>query len=265
MARTLYAWSCAPWTARVGATLAGAREATHAAACFARPRDARRTLRSTMCMNVPDSFSEKPLTAKDDIERQEAEQRLDDLVDWPCMYTFKVIGLRQGDFIGDISDSIAQVLEVDASVLKVSHRDKGRYRSLTVNAPCNSAEQVYSIYAAIDRDPRRVSSGTESMFATLSSPRLSPPLSSRAPAVRFSRELEEVNTIKSPKTRANPETRSPRSRGQPTDFSKTEKGNIMRIKSDRAVETRKQVEDANVAWLKSVIDLDAEHVQVLRK
>ncbi|GJD11256.1 hypothetical protein Gasu2_53960 [Galdieria sulphuraria] len=79
---------------------------------------------------------------------------IDELVDFPCKFQFKIIGIRQGNFVEDIVDCVAEVLQIDPSYMEVSTRDKGKYRSITIDAPCNSSEQVYSIYAAIDRDPR---------------------------------------------------------------------------------------------------------------
>lgn len=79
---------------------------------------------------------------------------IDELVDFPCKFQFKVIGIRQGNFVGDIVDCVAEVLQIDPAYVEVSTKDKGKYRSITIDAPCNSSEQVYSIYAAIDRDPR---------------------------------------------------------------------------------------------------------------
>lgn len=78
----------------------------------------------------------------------------DALVDFPCVFTFKVIGMAQGDFIGDIVDSVALVLETDKKFLKTTYRDRGKYRSITLKAPVNTANQIYDVYAAIDRDPR---------------------------------------------------------------------------------------------------------------
>lgn len=78
----------------------------------------------------------------------------DHLVDFPCVFTFKVIGVAQGAFANDIIDSVATALEMDRKFLKTSFRDKGKYRSITVDAPVNSSEQIYNVYAAIGRDPR---------------------------------------------------------------------------------------------------------------
>lgn len=78
----------------------------------------------------------------------------DELVDFPCVFTFKVIGMAQGDFMGDIVDSVALALETDKKYLKTTFRDRGKYRSITLKAPVNTASQIYDVYAAIDRDPR---------------------------------------------------------------------------------------------------------------
>lgn len=78
----------------------------------------------------------------------------DELVDFPCVFTFKIIGERQGDFMNDIVDSVASALHTDKKNFKTSFRDKGKYRSITIKAPVNTATQIYSAYAAIDRDPR---------------------------------------------------------------------------------------------------------------
>lgn len=78
----------------------------------------------------------------------------DELVDFPCVFTFKVIGMAQGNFMGDIIDSVALALDTDKKFLKTSFRDRGKYRSITVKAPVNTANQIYDVYAAIDRDPR---------------------------------------------------------------------------------------------------------------
>lgn len=78
----------------------------------------------------------------------------DQLVDFPCVFTFKVIGVSQGDFANDIIDSVALALEMDRKFLKTSFRDRGKYRSITLEAPVNTVQQIQDVYAAIDRDPR---------------------------------------------------------------------------------------------------------------
>ena len=114
------------------------------------------------------------------------------LVDFPCNFQIKVVGsrqvsrsnilrllccrhlddLRQGEFVEDILDSIASVVQSNRASLKHSYRDNGKWRSITVRSatrawpraaltqrpqvqvPVASAEQLYDVYAAIGRDPR---------------------------------------------------------------------------------------------------------------
>lgn len=84
----------------------------------------------------------------------EGQRIFDSLVDFPCVFTFKVIGERQGDFVNDIVDSVADALRTDRKNLKTTFRDRGKYRSITLRAPVNTGGEIYAVYAAISRDPR---------------------------------------------------------------------------------------------------------------
>lgn len=77
-----------------------------------------------------------------------------DALSYPCVFTFKVIGIRQGDFHGDIVDSCAAALDTDRKNVKTTFRDHGKWRSLTLRAAVANPQQIYACYAAFDRDPR---------------------------------------------------------------------------------------------------------------
>lgn len=77
-----------------------------------------------------------------------------ELVSFPTVWCWKCVGVRQGDFVNDIVDSVADALETDRKNIKTSFRDKGKYRSISLRAPVNTSAQIYSVYAAISRDPR---------------------------------------------------------------------------------------------------------------
>lgn len=77
-----------------------------------------------------------------------------ELVSFPTVWCWKCVGVRQGDFMNDIVDSVADALATDRKNVKTSFRDKGKYRSITLRAPVNTSAQIYSVYAAISRDPR---------------------------------------------------------------------------------------------------------------
>lgn len=81
----------------------------------------------------------------------EAKRAFDELVDFPCVFTFKVVGVNEGHFLDDISAAVARVLDTQTQYVKTSFRDKGKYRSITLRAPVNTANQIYDVYAIIDK------------------------------------------------------------------------------------------------------------------
>lgn len=112
-----------------------------------RRQQPQRDLTTKMIRGFPNNFNK-------DNANNDNRSGFRELVDFPCVFTFKVVGMAQGDFMGDIIDSVALALETDKKYLKTSFRDRGKYRSITLHAPVNTAEQIYDVYAAIDRDPR---------------------------------------------------------------------------------------------------------------
>lgn len=114
------------------------------------PRRTRSLVTPTMIRGFPNNFDK--LSGNNN--NSGGSRVFDELVDFPCVFTFKVIGMAQGNFMGDIVDSVAMALETDKKFLQTSYRDRGKYRSITVKAPVNTANQIYDVYAAIDRDPR---------------------------------------------------------------------------------------------------------------
>eukprot|EP00961_Rhodomonas_salina_P295011 3935044-Rhodomonas_salina.2 len=48
---------------------------------------------------------------------------------------------RQGEFVEDVLDSIGNVVKVERAKLPHSVRDKGKWRSITVRVPVESAQQ----------------------------------------------------------------------------------------------------------------------------
>lgn len=85
------------------------------------------------------------------VERSpEPKRPLDELVDFPCVFTFKIVGLNEGDFLDDICATVAESLNTASRHLKTSFRDRGKYRSITLRVPVNNANQIYDVYAAID-------------------------------------------------------------------------------------------------------------------
>jgi putative lipoic acid-binding regulatory protein len=117
----------------------------------------------TMIQGFPDQIP----GPSDDIpvpQPERPKRPFDSLVDFPCVFTFKVVGLREGDFLDDIRDAVARVLKTDKCHLKTSFRDRGKYRSISLAAPVNCAEQIYDVYAVIDLVRFICNSSTQLLF-----------------------------------------------------------------------------------------------------
>jgi putative lipoic acid-binding regulatory protein len=114
-----------------------------------RPRLASRARPPTMIRGFRNQIS----GPSDDVpvpQPERPKRAFDSLVDFPCVFTFKVVGLREGEFLDDIRDAVARVLKTEKRHLKTSFRDRGKYRSITLSAPVNCAEQIYDVYEVID-------------------------------------------------------------------------------------------------------------------
>ena len=74
--------------------------------------------------------------------------------EYPCDLDIKVIGVNEGPFVSDIRTVCAEAAEQSEEDVPVRWRDKGKYRAITLRIHFENADQVYAVYAAINRDPR---------------------------------------------------------------------------------------------------------------
>ena len=74
--------------------------------------------------------------------------------EYPCDLDIKVIGSNEGPFVSDIRTLCAEITGQAEEDVAVRWRDKGKYRSITLSLHFENADQVYAVYAAVDRDPR---------------------------------------------------------------------------------------------------------------
>lgn len=102
------------------------------------------------------NFDVKPDDDEKSVSFEEKQKKasFEDLVEFPCKFQIKIVGANQGEFVEDVLDSIGNVVKVERAKLPHSVRDKGKWRSITVRVPVESAQQLYEVYAAIDADPR---------------------------------------------------------------------------------------------------------------
>lgn len=101
------------------------------------------------------------------------------LVDYPCLFTLKIVGANDATFVQDVLQIVASTCEVMAATTDndekelsessltsssstadinqmIEHTIKynGKWASITVQAPVQSAQMLYQLYENVDRDPR---------------------------------------------------------------------------------------------------------------
>ena len=74
--------------------------------------------------------------------------------EYPCTLDIKVIGNNEGPFVADILTLCAEITGQDEKDVYVKWRDNGKYRAITLKLKFENSDQVYAVYAAMDRDPR---------------------------------------------------------------------------------------------------------------
>lgn len=75
--------------------------------------------RTTMIRGFPNEFNNSPNADGHD-------RLIGELVDFPCVFIFKVVGTNEGEFMDDIVDTVSECVNIDSDKLKVSFRDRGR-------------------------------------------------------------------------------------------------------------------------------------------
>lgn len=81
---------------------------------------------------------------------------IEELVDFPCVFSFKAVGVATAGFVSDMLERVSAVLgrRVEPHEHSVRQSARGRYESVTLDLFVHSGEQVYSIYRAISQDTR---------------------------------------------------------------------------------------------------------------
>lgn len=77
------------------------------------------------------------------------------LVEYPCLFTIKIVGANDGAFVTDVLSIVATTCEVpESSDIDHSVKVNGKWTSVTVKAPVKSADMLYQLYENIDQEPR---------------------------------------------------------------------------------------------------------------
>jgi len=77
---------------------------------------------------------------------------LDATHDFPCRFTFKVIGRDESDFPGRTLHAVREVLELAGDPETSARRTaNGKHVAVTIELEIDSAEQVLQVYARLQR------------------------------------------------------------------------------------------------------------------
>ena len=89
-----------------------------------------------------------------DTQTGEKSRVFEALVDYPSIFTMKIVGANEGTFVPEIVALVAEACETEISNVNHTTKVMGKWVSVTVKAPVQSAEMLYSLYEKVDLDPR---------------------------------------------------------------------------------------------------------------
>ena len=99
-------------------------------------------------------YDDQGYTLYQNEETGEKKRVFEALVDYPCRFTMKIVGAKEGAFVEEMVDLVAETCHVTADQVSYSTKEMGKWTSVTVEAPVESAEMLYGLYENVDRDPR---------------------------------------------------------------------------------------------------------------
>jgi putative lipoic acid-binding regulatory protein len=104
----------------------------------------------------PPSVINGEIITGDSSDEEQSTRVFEKLVDYPCNFQVKVIGLKQGHFTTDIIDIVARVCGVASDQIKFTLRPSRseKYLSISVECPVQNADMLYEVYGELDKDPR---------------------------------------------------------------------------------------------------------------
>jgi len=101
------------------------------------------------------AYDDQGYTLYTDERTGEKSRVFEALVEYPCLFTMKIVGANEGAFVTDILSIVAATCQVEVvSDIEHSVKVNGKWSSVTVEAPVQSAEMLYLLYENLDRDPR---------------------------------------------------------------------------------------------------------------
>lgn len=104
-------------------------------------------------INKPE-YDDQGYTLYADEETGKKSRVFEALVEYPSIFKMKIIGRNESTFSSEMVQIVAESCQVDVEKVEFSERVNGKWLSVTVHAPVESAEMLYSLYENVDKDPR---------------------------------------------------------------------------------------------------------------
>ncbi|MDO9894412.1 DUF493 family protein YbeD [Glaesserella parasuis] len=73
------------------------------------------------------------------------QQKLKDLLEFPCSFTFKVVGVAREGLIDDVVSEVQKVVKGDYNP-SLKESGKGTYHSVSITIQAENIEQVETLY-----------------------------------------------------------------------------------------------------------------------
>jgi putative lipoic acid-binding regulatory protein len=101
-------------------------------------------------------YDENGYTLYADETTGEKKRVFEALVEYPSIFKMKIVGQddEKESFAPEIVEIVAKSCGVEESMVKHSLRKNGKWTSVTVHAPVQSADMLYSLYENVDKNPR---------------------------------------------------------------------------------------------------------------
>lgn len=104
-------------------------------------------------VNNPE-YDDQGYTLYADEKTGEKSRVFEALISYPCKFKIKIVGANEGPFVSEMVALVAESCNVEVDEVDYSEKRNGKWISVTVAAPVESAEMLYALYEIIDRDPR---------------------------------------------------------------------------------------------------------------
>lgn len=93
-------------------------------------------------------------TLYEDEKTGEKKRVFEALVEYPCRFTMKIVGAKDGTFVTDMVQTVADSCNTTADDVPFSTKEMGKWTSVTVKAPVENADMLYLLYENLDKDSR---------------------------------------------------------------------------------------------------------------